>query len=108
MKKIILLAIAAMLILTGCGHREPEILIQKEIETVYIMPPKETYEKIIIPTPIDKEKYMSLNIRDREKELGIYITRLISEMKAENLKKEEIIKYLEDIEKKNKEVKNKK
>lgn len=108
MKKIILLAIAAMFMLTGCGHKEPEILIQKEIETVYIMPPKEAYEKIIIPAPIDKEKYMSLNIRDREKELGIYITKLISEMKAENLKREEIVKYLEDAEKKNKEIKNKK
>lgn len=105
MKKIILLAIAAIFIFTGCGHKEPEIVIQKEIETVYVMPPKEAYEKIIIPAPIAKEKYMSLNIRDREKELGIYITKLISEMKAENLKKEEIIKYLEDAEKKNKEIK---
>lgn len=108
MKKIVLLAITAIFVFTGCGHKEPEILIQKEIETVYVMPPKEAYEKIIIPTPIAKEKYMSLNIRDREKELGIYITRLISEIKAENLKKEEVVKYLEDIEKKNKEIKNKK
>lgn len=108
MKKIILLAIAAMFVFTGCGYKEAEIIVQKEIETVYVMPPKEAYEKIIIPTPIAKEKYMSLNIRDREKELGIYVTRLISEMKTENLKKEEIVKYLKDIEKKNKEVKNKK
>ena len=102
MKKIILLATLAIFAFTGCGYKEVEILIQKEIETVYVIPPKEAYEKILIPTPISAEKYMSLNIRDREKELGIYVTKLISEMKAENMKKDEILKYIQEYEKRNK------
>lgn len=102
MKKIILLAVLAIFAFTGCGHKEVEILIQKEIETVYVIPPKEAYEKIVIPAPMSVEKYMSLNIRDREKELGIYVTKLISEMKAENMKKDEILKYIQEYEKRNK------
>jgi len=102
MKKIVLLGIFAILLFTGCGHKEPEILIQKEIETVYVLPPKDACEKIVIPAPIEREKYMILNIKDKEKELGIYITRLLSSIKTDNEKKEELYRYLQEYEKKNK------
>lgn len=100
--RLFLVAIFAMFIFTGCGHKEAEIVIQKEVETVYVMPPKEAYEKINIPIPIAREKYTSLNIKDREKELGIYITRLLSEIKTDSMRKDEVIKYLNEIESKNK------
>lgn len=91
-----------VILFTGCGHKEPEILIQKEIENIYVLPPKDSCEKIIIPAPIAREKYMILNIKDKEKELGIYVTKLLSSIKADNEKKEELFKYLEEYEKKNK------
>lgn len=95
-----LLIIAISIILfTGCGYKEDKILVQEKIETVYILPPKEATEKIELPAPISKDKYLSLNIKDREKELGIYIIKLISAIKTENDKKEEVLKYINSLDK---------
>lgn len=95
-----LLLILLLFVLSGCGYKEAEIIVQKEVETVYILPPKESYEKINIPAPISREKYLSLNIKNREKELAIYIAKLISEIKNENMKKNEVLKYIQSYEKK--------
>jgi hypothetical protein len=84
---------------TGCGYKEEKIVVQEKVKTVYILPPKEATEKIEIPTPISREKYLSLNIKDREKELGIYTTKLLSAIKIENAKKEEVLKYIESLDK---------
>ena len=97
--KILIVAVISALVFTGCGHKENAILIQDKIETVYILPPKEVTEKIVIPEPISKEKYLSLNIKDREKELAIYTTKLISVINIENAKKEEVLKYIKSLDK---------
>ena len=97
--KILVAAVISALVFTGCGHKENAILVQDKIETVYILPPKEVTEKIVIPEPISKEKYLSLNIKDREKELAIYTTKLISVINIENEKKEEVLNYINSLDK---------
>lgn len=83
----------------GCGYKEQE-LKPVEIYTVkYIDPPKIFTDKILIPEPMPVDKYLSLNIKDREKELASYIVKLISIAKTENMKKDELLKYIEDIKK---------
>ena len=93
LRALLIIAISAIMF-TGCGYKEEKIVVQEKVETVYILPPKEATEKIEIPTPISREKYLSLNIKDREKELGIYTTKLLSAIKIENAKKEEVLKYI--------------
>ena len=98
LRALLIIAISAIM-LTGCGYKEERIVVQEKVKTVYVLPPKEATEKIEIPAPISKEKYLSLNIKDREKELGIYTTKLLSAIKIENAKKEEVLKYIESLDK---------
>lgn len=94
---VVFFAHAALLI--GCGYKEQELKPVEFTTIEYIVPPKEFLDEIIIPEPITPAKYLSLNIKDREKELTIYSLKLLSLLKQENLKKEELLKYIEGIKK---------
>lgn len=98
--KLILSSIFILLLFAGCGYKEAEIIIEKEKEIVYITPPVSFTKPIDIPKPISEDIYLKMNLKDKEKELGIYTIKLLNLLHIENDKKIELQKYInskEDI-----------
>lgn len=93
-----LLVVSFIIMISGCARKEAEIVIQKEKELVYILPPKEFTEPIIIPKPISQEQYLKMNYKEKEKELGQYGVRLINTLKNENKKKALLAEYIKERE----------
>lgn len=94
--KTILLLISSIFLFTGCGHKEPEIIIQKEVRVEYITPPEVFTSPIIMPTPPPKNVYLKMNLKDKEKALGIYTINLINLIHIENAKKLKMLEYIKN------------
>lgn len=93
-----LLLISFIVIVSGCARKEAEMVVQKEKEIIYVLPPKEFTEPIIIPKPISPEQYLKMNYKEKEKELGQYGIRLINTLKNENKKKALLARYIKERE----------
>lgn len=94
--KTLLILISSILMFTGCGHKEPEVIIQKEVVVEYITPPEAFTEKIVMPTPPPKKVYLKMNYKDKEKALGIYTINLINLIHIENEKKNKLSEYIKN------------
>ena len=98
MKKI-LSSLLIIVLFVGCGYKEPEILVEKEKEVVYIIPSASFTKKIDIPAPMPEQEYLGLNLKDKEKTLGLYSIQLLNLLHIENDKKVELQKYIDDKQK---------
>lgn len=96
--KLLLLALISLLFFSGCSNKEAEIIIQKEIVVKYILPPISFSAKANVPEPINKEAYLNLNFKDKEKELGLYIVELLTIINIENDKKDKVLEYIKEKE----------
>ena len=94
--KILILLISSILLFTGCGHKEPEIIVQKEVVVEYITPPEAFTTKITMPTPPPEDVYLKMNFKDKEKALGIYTVNLINLIHIENEKKAKLAEYIKN------------
>lgn len=97
MKKI-LGSLLIIVLLVGCGYKEPEILVEKEREVVYITPPVSFIKPIDIPAPVSESEYLKMNLKDKEKTLGLYTIQLLNLLHIENDKKLELKKYIDNKE----------
>ena len=96
--KALLSSILLSFLFIGCGYKEAEIVIQKEREIVYITPPVSFTKPIDIPSPISESEYLKMNLKDKEKTLGLYAIQLLNLLHIENDKKLELKKYIDNKE----------
>ena len=93
MKKIIL-GISLLLMITGCGSRQPVYQVVYKTKTVYLKPSDELLKyEIDLPSPPDKELYVEAKPIQREQMLGLYIIDLLKVIKKYKVKEENIINW---------------
>lgn len=92
--KTLMILISSIFIFAGCGHKEPEVVVEKEKEVVYILPPEQFTNKIIVPAPPPKDIYLKMNYKEKEKALGIYAVNLLNLINIENSKKTRLNEYI--------------
>lgn len=88
--RIFFLLLTSIIFLGGCAKNIRPTEVIKETEIKYILIPDEYLKDCRPERPIDKEKYLSLDITERESYLTDYIIDLLKKLKECDIRIEKI------------------